>query len=45
LFPQIKYYLEGSGRDKERVAALLSQVVSELGRDWMEAEKNGLGMP
>jgi phosphomannomutase len=43
--PKIKYYLEGSGSDRVKVAELLPKVVHELGHDWMEAEKNGLGMP
>lgn len=42
---QIKYYLEGSGKDKGKVAELLPRVVAELGKEWMEAAKNGLGMP
>lgn len=42
---QIKYYLEGSGKDAARVATLLSRVVRELADDWMEADKNNLGIP
>lgn len=43
--PKIKYYLEGSGRDRAKVEAILPKVVEELGRDWMEAEKHSLGRP
>ncbi|KAL0569810.1 hypothetical protein V5O48_012155 [Marasmius crinis-equi] len=43
--PKIKYYLEGSGKDEDVVAKLLKSVVEELGKDWMEAEKNNLGRP
>ncbi|KAG5221509.1 Phosphoglucomutase [Salix suchowensis] len=43
--PKIKYYLEGSGRDRAKVEAILPKVVEELGRDWMEAEKHSLGSP
>ena len=42
---QIKYYLEGSGKDPEAVKQLLPRVVSELANVWMEAEKNDLGRP
>ncbi|KZT11445.1 uncharacterized protein LAESUDRAFT_720677 [Laetiporus sulphureus 93-53] len=40
--PKIKYYLEGSGKDAEKVRSLLPKVVEELATEWMEAEKNGL---
>jgi hypothetical protein len=43
--PNIWRYLEGSGSDRVKVAELLPKVVHELGHDWMEAEKNRLGMP
>ncbi|KAL0061075.1 hypothetical protein AAF712_012069 [Marasmius tenuissimus] len=43
--PKIKYYLEGSGKDRNVVARLLEQVVEELGDVWMEAEKNNLSKP
>ncbi|KAF7796542.1 hypothetical protein EIP86_007722 [Pleurotus ostreatoroseus] len=43
--PKIKYYLEGSGNDKEAVAKLLPQVVEELAVEWMQADQNGLGQP
>jgi len=43
--PKIKYYLEGSGKDATIVAQLLPKVVTELGDEWMEASKNGLGRP
>jgi hypothetical protein len=42
---QIKYYLEGSGKDAIDVARLLPEVVAELRDAWMEAKKNNLGMP
>ncbi|KAG6864147.1 hypothetical protein C0991_012125 [Blastosporella zonata] len=41
--PKIKYYLEGSGKDAQTVAALLPKVVEELGEVWLEARKHGLG--
>ncbi|KAG6910909.1 hypothetical protein DXG01_006592 [Tephrocybe rancida] len=41
--PKIKYYLEGSGKDAQTVAALLPKVVAELGDVWLEARKNNLG--
>ncbi|EMD38678.1 hypothetical protein CERSUDRAFT_113859 [Gelatoporia subvermispora B] len=43
--PKIKYYLEGSGKGAEQVAALLFKVVAELGDDWLQANENGLGRP
>ncbi|KAI0340695.1 hypothetical protein BDW22DRAFT_1360127 [Trametopsis cervina] len=43
--PKIKYYLEGSGKDAGAVQDVLRHVVSELTQDWMESEKNGLGIP
>lgn len=43
--PQIKYYLEGSGKDAMDVGSLLPKVVVELRDAWMEAEKNQLGIP
>ncbi|KAF4604010.1 phosphohexose mutase family protein [Pleurotus pulmonarius] len=43
--PKIKYYLEGSGRDRAKVEFILPKVVEELGREWMEAEKHSLGRP
>jgi phosphomannomutase len=43
--PKIKYYLEGNGPDPQAVADLLPKVVRELGEEWMEASKNGLGIP
>ncbi|KAI0051141.1 hypothetical protein FA95DRAFT_1580867 [Auriscalpium vulgare] len=39
---QIKYYLEGSGKDAHIVDLLLKTVVSELGSAWMQAQQNGL---
>ncbi|KAF5368988.1 hypothetical protein D9758_003122 [Tetrapyrgos nigripes] len=43
--PKIKYYLEGSGSDREQVTKTLNGVVQELRDVWMEAEKNHLGIP
>ncbi|KAL0947282.1 hypothetical protein HGRIS_013402 [Hohenbuehelia grisea] len=43
--PKIKYYLEGSGMDPSKVDALLPKVVEELGKAWLEAEKNQLIQP
>ncbi|KAF8636547.1 hypothetical protein AX17_003359 [Amanita inopinata Kibby_2008] len=43
--PKIKYYLEGNGKDRQAVSALLPRVVTELGETWLEAEKHGLGCP
>ena len=40
---QIKYYLEGSGGDAEKVTNLLLKVVEELGNEWLEAGKHNLG--
>jgi predicted secreted protein len=42
---QIKYYLEGSGRDSEQVTKTLTRVVEELGDVWMEVVKNKLVVP
>ena len=42
LFVQIKYYLEGSGKNAHSVATLLPRVVAELGDVWLEADKHGL---
>jgi len=43
--PKIKYYLEGSGKDAQDVGRLLSQVVLELGDEWLQAKENNLGRP
>ncbi|KAG6889788.1 hypothetical protein C0992_004206 [Termitomyces sp. T32_za158] len=43
LLAQIKYYLEGSGKNPHSVATLLPKVVAVLGDVWLEADKNGLG--
>ena len=42
---QIKYYLEGSGRDRQAVHDLLGRVVNDLAAVWMNATENGLGRP
>jgi len=43
--PKIKYYLEGSGKDRSEVKELLLNVVSSLRDEWMEARANGLLEP
>ena len=42
---QIKYYLEGSGKDAVVVSELLPRVVEELAVEWMQAQIHGLGRP
>lgn len=44
-FCQIKYYLEGSGQDRDAVQNVLRAVVRELGNEWMQASLNNLGRP
>ncbi|KAH9969618.1 hypothetical protein BC827DRAFT_1257499 [Russula dissimulans] len=43
--PKIKYYLEGSGQDRDAVQTVLKEVVKELGDEWMQASLNELGRP
>ncbi|KAG0705326.1 hypothetical protein DFH29DRAFT_292388 [Suillus ampliporus] len=43
--PKIKYYLEGSGSNRQAVHSLLGRVVDDLADDWMNAAENGLGRP
>ncbi|KAG2075916.1 hypothetical protein BDR04DRAFT_1133082 [Suillus decipiens] len=43
--PKIKYYLEGSGSNRQAVHNLLGGVVDDLAEDWMNAAENGLGRP
>ncbi|KAI0085419.1 hypothetical protein BDY19DRAFT_996767 [Irpex rosettiformis] len=43
--PKIKYYLEGSGKDAKAVKDVLQRVIVELGTEWMQTEKNNLGVP
>jgi len=43
--PKIKYYLEGSGSDRQAVHSLLGCVVDELAEVWMNVTENGLGRP
>ncbi|KAG1819614.1 uncharacterized protein BJ212DRAFT_1341994 [Suillus subaureus] len=43
--PKIKYYLEGSGSNRQAVHSLLGGVVDDLAEDWMNAAENGLGRP
>jgi phosphomannomutase len=43
--PKIKYYLEGSGSNRQAVHSLLGGVVNDLAEDWMDAAENGLGRP
>jgi phosphoglucomutase len=42
---QIKYYLEGSGQDRDAVQNVLREVVRELNEEWMQASLNNLGRP
>ena len=42
---QIKYYLEGSGKDRDTVQEILKEVVQELGDVWMQTDLNKLGRP
>lgn len=43
--PKIKYYLEGSGSNRQAVHNLLGGVVDDLAEDWMNAAENGLSRP
>ncbi|TRM59430.1 hypothetical protein BD626DRAFT_408902 [Schizophyllum amplum] len=43
--PKIKYYLEGSGKDRDAVASALTRVVDDLRADWMQADRYGLQEP
>lgn len=43
--PKIKYYLEGTGRDRDAVESILPQVVDELETIWLESQKYDLGRP
>jgi len=43
--PKIKYYLEGSGSNRQAVHSLLGRVVDDLAEVWMNATENGLGRP
>ena len=45
IFTQIKYYLEGQGKDTASLTTLLGQVIYALQEDWLEATKNGLLRP
>jgi hypothetical protein len=42
---QIKYYLEGSGQNRDAVQGVLREVVRELSEEWMQANLNKLGLP
>jgi phosphoglucomutase len=42
---QIKYYLEGSGQDRDAVQNVLREVVKTLNDEWMQASLNNLGLP
>ena len=42
---QIKYYLEGQGKDATSLTTLLGNVVHTLQEDWLEATKNKLLCP
>ncbi|KAI9443236.1 hypothetical protein H4582DRAFT_2109603 [Lactarius indigo] len=43
--PKIKYYLEGSGKNRDTVQEILKEVVRELGDAWMQTDLNKLGRP
>jgi len=43
--PKIKYYLEGQGSDRERIAGILQDVVKELREGWMQAQLHSLQEP
>ncbi|KAF9228602.1 Phosphoglucomutase, first 3 domain-containing protein [Gyrodon lividus] len=43
--PKIKYYLEGCGRNPQKVSAVLPRVVDHLASEWMKASENSLGRP
>jgi len=43
--PKIKYYLEATGGNRQRVQTSLSRVVDELSINWMEVKKNGIRRP
>ncbi|KDQ20355.1 hypothetical protein BOTBODRAFT_51664 [Botryobasidium botryosum FD-172 SS1] len=43
--PKIKYYLEGSGKDRAQVKQVLAAVVGSLRDEWMQAGLNGLREP
>jgi len=40
--PKIKYYLEATGGNRERVRISLNRVVEELANSWMEVTKHGI---
>jgi len=43
--PKIKYYLEGSGKNRDTVQEILKEVGRELGDAWMQTDLNKLGRP
>jgi len=43
--PKIKYYLEGSGNNRDTVQDILKEVGRELGDAWMQTNVNKLGRP
>jgi len=43
--PKIKYYLEGSGNNRDTVQEILKEVGRELGETWMQTDLNKLGRP
>ncbi|KAI5983862.1 hypothetical protein EDD15DRAFT_2178391 [Pisolithus albus] len=43
--PKIKYYLEGSAKDRQKLAKVLNLVVKDLADVWMKASEYGLRSP
>ncbi|KAH9065396.1 hypothetical protein EDB87DRAFT_1555578 [Lactarius vividus] len=43
--PKVKYYLEGSGNNRDTVQEILKEVVRELSDTWMQTDLNKLGRP
>jgi len=41
---QIKYYLEGSGKDSQKVADILLKAVADISANWMQATEYNLSM-
>ncbi|KAI6167200.1 hypothetical protein EDD17DRAFT_1543402 [Pisolithus thermaeus] len=43
--PKIKYYLEGSAKDRQKLAGVLDLIVKDLADVWMKAPEYGLRTP
>ncbi|KAF8163059.1 hypothetical protein B0H34DRAFT_651389 [Crassisporium funariophilum] len=43
--PKIKYYLEGSGRDRKEIPPLLTKAIADIADNWMRVDKFNLGRP